>query len=96
MIHFPTLGMQRRATAKVACSSRIRRRKRFISGTYFHKDKEIVRIFVCMKREIWLDFLRVTACFLVMTVHATEPFYLGGDGTLVLSSAVLKQAVFNV
>ena len=40
-----------------------------------------------MKREIWLDFLRVTACFLVMTVHATEPFYLGGDGTLVLTSA---------
>jgi len=40
-----------------------------------------------MKREIWLDFLRVTACFLVMTVHSTEPFYLGGDGTLVLTSA---------
>ena len=38
-----------------------------------------------MTREAWLDFLRVTACFLVMTVHATEPFYLGGDGTLVLS-----------
>lgn len=40
-----------------------------------------------MNREIWLDFLRVTACFLVMTVHATEPFYLGGDGTLVLSAS---------
>lgn len=40
-----------------------------------------------MTREGWLDFLRVTACFLVMTVHATEPFYLGGDGTLVLSGA---------
>lgn len=40
-----------------------------------------------MTREVWLDFLRVTACFLVMTVHATEPFYLGGDGTLVLSAA---------
>ena len=39
-----------------------------------------------MNREIWLDFLRVTACFFVMTVHATEPFYLGGDGTLVLTS----------
>ena len=39
-----------------------------------------------MKREIWLDFLRVTACFLVMIVHSTEPFYLGGDGTLVLTS----------
>ena len=40
-----------------------------------------------MKREVWLDFLRVTACFLVMTVHSTEPFYLGGEGTLVQSSA---------
>ena len=40
-----------------------------------------------MKREIWLDFLRVTACFLVMTVHSTEPFYLGGEGSLVLTSA---------
>ena len=37
-------------------------------------------------REIWLDFLRVTACFLVMIVHSTEPFYLGGDGTLVLTA----------
>ena len=58
-----------------------------MTGTYFHKVKKNVRIFVRMKREIWLDFLRVTACFLVMTVHATEPFYLGGDGTLVLSPA---------
>lgn len=39
-----------------------------------------------MKREIWLDFLRVTACFLVMMVHSTEPFYLGGLGTQVLTS----------
>ena len=38
-----------------------------------------------MKREVWLDFLRVTACFLVMVVHSTEPFYLGGDGTLVIT-----------
>ena len=40
-----------------------------------------------MKREIWLDFLRVIACFLVMTVHSTEPFYLGGEGSLVLTGA---------
>ena len=39
-----------------------------------------------MKREIWLDFLRVTACFLVMIVHSTEPFYLGSDGGLILSA----------
>ena len=37
-------------------------------------------------RQVWLDFLRVTACFLVMIVHSTEPFYLGGDGTLVLTA----------
>lgn len=36
------------------------------------------------KREIWLDFLRVTACFMVMIVHSTEPFYLGGNGGEVL------------
>ena len=38
-----------------------------------------------MKREIWLDFLRVTACFMVMVIHSTEPFYLGGDGGLILT-----------
>lgn len=40
-----------------------------------------------MKREIWLDYLRVAACFMVMVIHATEPFYLGGDGALILTSA---------
>ena len=39
-----------------------------------------------MKREGWLDFLRVTACFMVMVIHSTEPFYLGGDGGLILSA----------
>lgn len=39
------------------------------------------------KREIWLDFLRVTACFLVMVVHSTEPFYLGGNGSLVVNAS---------
>ena len=38
-----------------------------------------------MKREVWLDFLRVTACFMVMIIHSTEPFYLGGDGALILT-----------
>lgn len=37
-------------------------------------------------REIWLDWTRVIACFMVMVVHSTEPFYLGGDGTLVLTA----------
>ena len=38
-----------------------------------------------MKREVWLDFLRVMACLMVMLVHSTEPFYLGGEGALILS-----------
>ena len=40
-----------------------------------------------MKREVWLDFLRVTACCMVMVIHSTEPFYLGGDGALILTPA---------
>ena len=39
------------------------------------------------KREIWIDWLRVCACFMVMVVHSTEPFYLGGDGALILTKA---------
>ena len=38
-----------------------------------------------MQREVWLDFLRVTACFMVLVVHSTEPFYLGGEGGLILT-----------
>lgn len=37
------------------------------------------------QREIWLDWLRVLACFLVMMTHCCEPFYLGGEGTLILT-----------
>ena len=37
------------------------------------------------KREVWVDWLRVAACFMVMIVHGTEPFYLGGDGSLILT-----------
>lgn len=36
-------------------------------------------------REIWPDWLRIIACFLVMLTHSTEPFYLGGEGSLILS-----------
>ena len=32
-------------------------------------------------RIVFLDYLRVTACFMVILVHACEPFYLGGKGT---------------
>ncbi len=47
-----------------------------------------------MKREVWLDWLRVSACFMVMLVHSTEPFYLGGDGSLIASRANALWAAF--
>lgn len=40
-----------------------------------------------MKREVWIDWMRVSACFMVMMVHATEPFYLGGEGARIVSEA---------
>ena len=49
------------------------------------------------KREIWLDWLRVVACFLVMLTHSTEPFYLGGKGSLILThSDAVWAAVMDV
>lgn len=48
------------------------------------------------KREIWIDWLRVAACLMVMFVHSTEPFYLGGEGSLVLTgSDALWTAFFD-
>jgi surface polysaccharide O-acyltransferase-like enzyme len=38
-------------------------------------------------RQIWIDWLRVAACFMVFIVHSTEPFYLGGEGSLILNEA---------
>ncbi|MCR5710087.1 MAG: acyltransferase [Bacteroidales bacterium] len=49
------------------------------------------------KREIWLDWLRVTACFLVMATHSSEPFYLGGEGSLILTKAdAIWVSILNV
>jgi len=49
------------------------------------------------KREIWLDWLRITACFMVMMTHSCEPFYLGGEGSLILTRAdALWVSVLNV
>ena len=36
-------------------------------------------------REIWVDWLRVIACFMVFVVHSTEPFYLGGEGAQIMT-----------
>ena len=49
------------------------------------------------ERVIWIDWLRVTACFLVMMTHCCEPFYLGGEGSLILTrSDALWVAFLNV
>ena len=39
------------------------------------------------KRIVFLDYLRVVACFMVMVVHACECFYFGADGGLHYDSA---------
>lgn len=37
------------------------------------------------ERVVFLDYLRVAACFMVILVHCIEPFYLGGKGTYIAS-----------
>lgn len=39
------------------------------------------------KREVWIDWMRVAACFFVMVTHCCEPFYYGGEGTLLLTQS---------
>lgn len=46
------------------------------------------------KRIIWIDWLKVIACFMVMVVHSTEPFYLGGDGALIENESDALWAAF--
>lgn len=50
--------------------------------------------FDCSKREVWVDWMRIAACFMVMVVHSTEPFYLGGEGSLILTKADMFWASF--
>lgn len=45
-------------------------------------------------RVVWVDWLRVAACFMVIVVHATEPFYLGGQGSLILTETDAVWASF--
>ncbi len=49
-----------------------------------------------VERVIWLDWMRVAACLMVIVVHATEPFYLGGDGSLILTRTDAFWASFCV
>ncbi|MCR4995456.1 MAG: acyltransferase family protein [Bacteroidales bacterium] len=46
------------------------------------------------KRQTWIDWLRVSACFMVFVVHSTEPFYLGGEGALILTPSDVYWAAF--
>lgn len=39
------------------------------------------------QRIVFLDWLRVIACLMVMGVHSVEPFYLGDGGTLITCEA---------
>ena len=39
--------------------------------------------------------MRVAACFMVILVHATEPFYLGGEGSLILTSTDAFWSAFS-
>ena len=47
------------------------------------------------EREVWIDWLRVAACFMVIVVHCTEPFYLGGEGSRILSRSDAFWAAFS-
>ncbi|MBO4487497.1 MAG: acyltransferase [Bacteroidaceae bacterium] len=50
-----------------------------------------------IQREYWLDWMRITACFLVMLTHSCEPFYLGGEGSLILTKTdAIWVSVLNV
>lgn len=48
------------------------------------------------KREVWIEWLRVVAIFFVVLTHCCEPFYLGGEGSLVLThSDAVWVAIFD-
>lgn len=48
------------------------------------------------ERTVYIDYMRVVACFLVMVTHSCEPFYLGGEGSMILTeSDAVWVAVLN-
>lgn len=38
-------------------------------------------------RVVWIDWLRIIACFFVIMTHCCEGFYFGDDGTLILTKS---------
>jgi len=47
-----------------------------------------------MKRIAFLDYLRVVACFMVIVIHSTEPYYLGNGGLSVANCGDFGWVVF--
>lgn len=45
-------------------------------------------------RVVFLDYLRFIACFMVILVHSIEPFYLGGEGTLIRTAGDAAWSTF--
>ena len=37
------------------------------------------------QRIVWIDWLRIVSIFFVIIIHSTEPFYIGGEGSLIAS-----------
>ena len=46
------------------------------------------------ERIVFLDYLRFIACFMVILVHCIEPFYLGGEGTLIKNAGDAAWSTF--
>lgn len=46
-----------------------------------------MKMTISEQRTVWIDWMRVVACFMVILVHSTEPFYLGGEGSQILTAA---------
>ena len=51
------------------------------------KYRTLAKYMNTTQREIWIDWMRVAACFMVMLTHSAEPFYLGGEGSLILTES---------
>lgn len=48
------------------------------------------------ERIVWMDWLRIIAIFFVFIVHSCEPFFFGGEGTLVACQTdAMWVAIFN-
>lgn len=43
--------------------------------------------YAATERHVFLDYLRVAACFMVILVHCCEPYYIGTDGRCQIASA---------